>query len=73
MGKAATKAKNKYNSSAYDSLHPFVPKGRKAEIKAVADSVGESLNEFVVTAIDERIEKVSKIRKKAVDKIPQSD
>lgn len=35
----------------------FVPKGRKAEIQAAAEQVGETLNEFIVKAIDERLER----------------
>ena len=48
-----------YNAKAYDRLYPFVPKGRKAEIQAAADSVGESLNDFITKAIDERMERMA--------------
>lgn len=51
-GKASTKAKNKYNAANYDSLRIVVPKGKKAKIKAYADSKGESINGFVNKAID---------------------
>ena len=44
-----------YNEKTYDRLYPFVPKGKKAEIQAVAEEEGETLNEFIVKAIDERI------------------
>ncbi len=56
MGKASTRAQNKYVAKAYDRLYPFVQKGRKAEIQSIADARGESLNDFIVKAIDERIE-----------------
>jgi hypothetical protein len=59
MAKAATKAHNKYNAKSYDRLYPFVPKGRKAEIQTVADAQGESLNDFIVKAIDERMERLA--------------
>lgn len=55
-GKTSNESKSKYNAKAYDRLYPFVPKGRKAEIQAIADAMGETLNEFIVKAIDERIE-----------------
>ena len=58
MGKAKTRAQNKYVAKAYDRLYPFVPKGRKAEIQAAADAQGESLNDFIVTASDERMERL---------------
>ena len=47
-----------YNAKAYDRLYPFVPKGRKAEIQAAADAAGESLNDFICKAIDERMERL---------------
>jgi hypothetical protein len=56
MAKPQTTASNKYHKDKYDRLYPFVPKGRKAEIQAAADRAGETLNEFIVRAIDERIE-----------------
>lgn len=47
---------NKYNATNYDSLRIVVPKGKKAKIKAYADSRGESINGFVNRAIDETME-----------------
>ncbi len=57
-GKTSNQSKAKYNAKAYDRLYPFVPKGRKAEIQAAADAVGESLNDFICKAIDERMERL---------------
>lgn len=56
-GTSQTRAKNKYNAKAYDSLRIVVKKGRKDIIKAHAESKGESLNGFVNRAIDEAIER----------------
>ena len=56
-GKAATRAKNKYNTLNYDSLRIVVPKGRKAELQAHAAARSESLNGFVNRAIDEAVER----------------
>ena len=56
-GKASTRAKNKYNAANYDSLRIVVPKGKKDQIKAYAESKNESLNGFVNSAIDEAMEK----------------
>ncbi len=53
--KARIAANNRYSAKAYDRLYPFVPKGRKAEIQAAAEEAGETLNEFIIKAIDERI------------------
>lgn len=58
--KARIDANRRYAEKAYDRLYPFVPKGRKAEIQAAAETLGETLNEFIVRAIDERIERMKK-------------
>ena len=57
QGSAQTKAKNKYNAKAYDSLRIVVKKGRKDIIKAHAEQQGESINGFVNRAIDEAMER----------------
>lgn len=57
MGKAATRAKNKYNAENYDRISLSVEKGRKDIIKAHAESKGESVNAFINRAIDETIER----------------
>lgn len=58
-GKAtsATRAKNKFNSKAYDRLYPFVKAGNKAKIERAANEAGQSLNDYVVTAIYQRMER----------------
>ena len=55
--KAQQKATAKYVKANYDRVEAKVPKGRKAEIQAHAEKQGESLNGFVVRAIDETIER----------------
>lgn len=47
MGKASTRAQNKYILKAYDRINLTVPKGRQAEIKAHAESKGESVNGYI--------------------------
>ena len=47
MGKASTRAQNKYISKTYDRINLTVPKGRQADIKAVADAQGESVNGYI--------------------------
>lgn len=56
-GKAATKAKNKYNAANYDSLRIITPKGDKDIIKAHAQQHGESINGFVNRAIRETMQR----------------
>lgn len=50
-GKAATRAKNRYNTNNYDSLRIVVPKGQKATVKAAADEAGESINQYTQGAL----------------------
>ena len=42
--------------SGLDEIRIRLPKGQKAEIKAAADASGESMNEFILTAIRSRME-----------------
>ena len=53
--KTSSTVKNRYNAKAYDQLPIRVPKGRKAEIQDAAEAAGDSLNAYVVGAIDERM------------------
>lgn len=57
MGKAATKAKNKYNAENYERISLNVVKGQKDIIKAHAEAQGKSLNSFINEAIEEKIER----------------
>lgn len=56
-GTAATRAKNKYNAANYDRLYPYVAKGRKAVYEEAAKAAGVSLNDFIISAIEEKIER----------------
>lgn len=57
MGKTSSKVKDRYNAKVYDEIKIRVSKGQKDEIKAHAESKGESLNGFINRAIGETIEK----------------
>ena len=51
-------ANNKYNAKAYDRINLAVKKGMKDMIKAHAETFGDdSVNAFVVRAINEAIER----------------
>lgn len=52
VSKAQQKATNKYIAKAYDRVNLTLPKGRKAELQAHAERMGESLNGFIGRAID---------------------
>jgi uncharacterized protein (DUF1778 family) len=53
MGKAQTRATNKYIAKAYDRINLTVARGDKEIIKAHAESMGESVNAFIGRAISE--------------------
>ncbi len=56
MGKASTKAKNKYNAENYERISLSVPKGKKDEYKAAAEARGKSLNQFIIDCIEKGME-----------------
>lgn len=53
-GRTSAASHNKYIAKAYDRVALVIPKGRKAEIQALAAQNGESLNGFINKAIEER-------------------
>lgn len=59
MGKASTRAQNKYILKAYDRINLTVPKGQKKSIQAHAAALGESVNGFIGRAISETMERDS--------------
>ena len=54
---ARRRASAKYLKEAVEDVRIRVSKGQKAVIKAHAESQGESMNAFVVRAIDETMER----------------
>ncbi|WP_342421889.1 transcriptional regulator [Paenibacillus sp. FSL E2-0178] len=54
-GTSATRAKNKYNAANYDRLYPYVQKGRKEIYEAAAKAAGVSLNDYIISAIEEKL------------------
>lgn len=57
MGKAQTRATNKYINKVYDRINLTVDKGQKDVIKAHAEARGESVNGFINRAITETMER----------------
>ena len=51
MGKTSAAVKNRWNDKNYDRINLTVPKGEKDTIKAHAQIMGESNNEFIKRAI----------------------
>lgn len=57
MGKASTKAQNKYIAKAYDRINLTMPKGKKDAVQIHAAQLGESVNAFINRAIDEAMQR----------------
>lgn len=45
----------KWDAANLDRLSIAIPKGRKEVIKAAATAAGESMNQYIITAVDERM------------------
>lgn len=52
--KAQQKAVSKYMKENYDVYQIRMKKGQKDDIKAVAAAAGESMNQYIINAIDQR-------------------
>lgn len=55
--KAQAKAAKKYLKESVEDIRIRVPKGNKAKVQKHAASKGESMNSFVIRAIDETIKR----------------
>lgn len=60
--KPQTRAKNKYNSKAYDSLRIVVKKGGKAIIKQYTDEQGKSINGLVNELLEGEIPELKALK-----------
>ena len=54
---AIRKAVAKYQSEKVEQITLRVTKGKKAYYKKIADDAGLSLNQFIVNAMDEKIDR----------------
>lgn len=55
VSKSQQNAVHKYVKANYDRMELTVPKGRKELIKAVATAAGESVNQYIINAVDQRM------------------
>lgn len=54
--KAQQKAVAKYMKENYDIFQVRMPKGKKEQVRAAAESAGKSLNGYINEAIDEKMQ-----------------
>lgn len=57
VSKAQQKAVQKYVKNNYDRVVVTLPKGRRDEVKEHASNHGESMNAFIVRAVNETMER----------------
>ena len=57
VSKAQQASVNKYVKANYDRVNVTFPKGRKDIIKAAAEAHGQSVNGYIVEAVNEKIER----------------
>lgn len=57
VSKAQQKAVNKYVKNNYDRINVTFSKGYKAIIKTHAEEQGESVNAFIIRAVNETIQR----------------
>lgn len=47
----------KWDAANLDRVSIAMPKGKKDDVKEAASAAGESMNQYIVTAIDQRMER----------------
>lgn len=47
----------KWDAANLDRISIAMPKGKKDDIKAAAIAAGESMNQYIINAVDQRIER----------------
>ena len=62
MNDSKYRANRKYNTKAYDTVSFVVPKGDREKIKAAAEAAGESLAEYMRSAVYARMERDAESR-----------
>ncbi len=55
--KNPTDYKRGFNAENYERLYPWAKRGRKAFYSMAAKQAGVSLNEFIITAIEEKMKR----------------
>jgi len=54
-GKTSNAAKMRYNRKAYDQVNISIPKGNRPYIASAAAAIGQSINQYIASAILSRL------------------
>lgn len=66
----AIKYNNEFIKQTYDRINLTVPKGRKAELQAVAERHGQSVNGFINSLIDEALARETAAGSQSPENVP---
>lgn len=56
---ARKEGNRKWDAANLDRVSIAMPKGKKDDIKAAAAAVGESMNQYIINAVEQRMERDS--------------
>ena len=56
---AQKKSAKKWDAANLDRVSVAMPKGKKDDIKEAASAAGESMNQYIINAVDQRMERDS--------------
>ena len=56
---ARKEGNRKWDAANLDRVSIAMPKGKKDDIKAAASAVGESMNQYIINAVEQRMERDS--------------
>lgn len=54
---ARKEGNRKWDTANLDRVSIAMPKGKKDDIKAAASAVGESMNQYIINAVEQRMER----------------
>ena len=54
---AQKKSAKKWDAANLDLVSVAMPKGKKDDIKEAASTAGESMNQYIINAVDQRMER----------------
>lgn len=55
--RGAKKSAKKWDAANLDRVSVAMPKGKKDDIKEAASAAGESMNQYIINAVDQRMER----------------
>lgn len=57
---AVKQSNKKWDAANLDRVSIAMPKGKKDDVKAAAAAAGESMNQYIINAVDQRMERDNK-------------